>query len=271
MAEPGRTEREIAGRLSGIADARGQGLSFRPTCSIHGEVLHNHEYSNTLAADDLLLVDAGAASPLHYAGDITRVIPVGGSFSSRQEAIYEAVLDAQMGAINALQPGVPFRDIHLHAARILTEHLVDLGLMNGPVDAAVDAGAHALFFAHGLGHLLGLDTHEMENLGEDVVGYSADQARSEQFGLHTLRLARPLKPGFVVTIEPGCYFIPALIRRWRQNQRHAEFINYNAVADFESFGGVRIEDDVLITDDGARVLGPGIPKSLDAVEAECRR
>jgi Xaa-Pro aminopeptidase len=270
MAAPGRTEREIAGRLSGIAEARGQGLSFRPTCSVHGEVLHNHDYSNTLEANDLLLVDAGAASPLHYAGDITRVVPAGGSFSSRQQAIYEAVLDAQMGAIDALRPGVPFREVHLRAARILTEHLVEMGLMNGPVDAAVDAGAHALFFPHGLGHMLGLDTHDMENLGEDVVGYSEEQSRSEQFGLHTLRLARPLKPGFALTVEPGCYFIPALIQRWRQQQRHTDFINYERVADFESFGGIRIEDDVLITGEGARVLGPDIPKTVADVEEQCQ-
>jgi Xaa-Pro aminopeptidase len=268
MAAPGRTEREIAGRLSGIAEARGQGLSFRPTCSLHGEVLHNHEYDNALEANDLLLVDAGAASPLHYAGDITRVVPVGGRFTSRQQAIYEAVLDAQTEAIDALRPGVPFWEIHLLAARILTEHLVEIGLMNGPVDAAVDAGAHALFFPHGLGHMLGLDTHDMENLGEDIVGYADAQTRSDQFGLHALRLARPLEPGFALTVEPGCYFIPALIDQWRQDQRHAKFINYDTVADFESFGGIRIEDDVVITEAGAEVLGPGIPKTVAEVEAQ---
>lgn len=265
-AVPGRTEREIAGRLSGIAESHGRGLSFRPTCSIHGEVLHNHDYSHQLADGDLLLVDAGAASPLHYAGDITRVTPVGGSFSSRQRALYEAVLDAQTSAIDALEPDVPFREIHLLACRVLTEHLVDLGLMTGNAEEAVNAGAHALFFPHGLGHMLGLDTHEMENLGEDMVGYASDQSRSEQFGLHTLRLARSLKPGFVVTIEPGCYFIPELIRRWRDEGRHAAFIDYDAVADFADFGGIRIEDDVLVTEQGARVLGPGIPKTVDEVK-----
>ena len=265
-AAPGVREREIAGQLSGIAEAHGRGLSFRPTCSIQGEVLHNHTYSNEMEDGDLLLVDAGAASPQHYAGDITRVTPVGGTFSDRQRRLYEAVLDAQVTAIDAIEPGVPFRDIHLRACRVLTEHLMEVGLMHGNVEEAVNAGAHALFFPHGLGHMLGLDTHDMENLGEDTVGYAPDQRRSEQFGLHTLRLARPLEPGFVVTVEPGCYFTPELIRQWRAEDRHAEFIDYDAVADFDGFGGIRIEDDVLVTTHGARVLGPGIPKSVDEVE-----
>jgi Xaa-Pro aminopeptidase len=266
-AAPGRTEREVAGTLTGIAEAHGRGLSFRPTCSVHGEVLHNHDYSNELADGDLLLVDAGASSPLYYAGDITRVTPVGGSFTDRQRAVYNAVLDAQLSAIDAIEPGVPFREIHRLSCRVLTEHLVDIGLMQGNPQEAVAEGAHALFFPHGLGHMLGLDTHEMENLGEDVVGYAPDQTRSDQFGLHTLRLARSLEPGFVVTVEPGCYFIPELIRQWRNEERHSAFINYDLVSDFVGFGGIRIEDDVLVTAEGGRVLGPGIPKSVEAVEA----
>lgn len=270
-ASPNRTEREIAGELAGIAEAHGRGLSFRPTCSVHGEVLHNHVYDNQLQEGDLLLVDAGAASPLHYAGDVTRVSPVGGTFSPRQRDVYQAVLDAQRAALEDLAPGVPFREVHLEAARVLTDRLVQIGLMTGPVDDAVEAGAHALFFPHGLGHMLGLDAHDMENLGEDRVGYAEDQERSEQFGLHTLRLARPLREGFVVTVEPGCYFIPELIRRWREENQHAQFIDYETVAAYEDFGGIRIEDDVLITDEGARILGPDLPKSPSAVEAEVRR
>jgi len=266
-AMPGRTEREIAGGLTGIAEAKGRGLSFRPTCSVHGEVLHNHVYSNELEDGDLLLVDAGASSPLYYAGDITRVTPVGGTFRPRQQALYEAVLDAQTSAIDAIEPDVPFRDIHRHSCRVLTEHLIDMGLMTGDAEAAVEEGAHALFFPHGLGHMLGLDTHEMENLGEDVVGYGPDQTRSQQFGLNTLRLARPLKPGFVVTVEPGCYFIPELIQQWENEGRHEAFIDYDTVAEFTDFGGIRIEDDVVVTEDGRRVLGPGIPKTVDAVES----
>ena len=266
-AAPGVAERDILGGMAGLVSKTGSAFSFTPTCSTHGEVLHNHSYPNTLSDGDLLLVDAGAESALYYAGDITRTMPVGGAFSERQRVVYEAVLAAQEAALEALAPGVPFKDIHLLAARTLTEHLVEIGLMQGAPDAAVEAGAHALFFPHGLGHMMGLDVHDMESLGEDYVGYAEDQTRSEQFGLHTLRLARPLRPGFVASVEPGCYFIPPLVKRWRSEDRHAAFINYDRVEDFLGFGGIRIEDDVLITEDGARVLGPSIPKTVDEVEA----
>lgn len=266
QATPGTAAQALVGQMAGIAAAEGPGFSFQPTCSVHGEVLHNHDYSATLADGDLLLVDAGGTSPLHYAGDLTRVAPVGGRFSPRQHAVYEAVLDAQAQAIAAVAPGVPFRDVHRRACLVLTEHLIDLGLMQGPAVAAVDAGAHALFFPHGLGHMLGLDVHDMEALGEDRVGYADDQTRNEQFGLHALRLARPLRPGFMLTVEPGCYFIPALIRQWHDDDRHTDFINYDTVAEFTDFGGIRIEDDVLVTEEGARVLGPDLPKQPDAVE-----
>jgi len=264
---PGATERAIAGSLSGLAEAHGAGFSFPPTCSIHGEVLHNRSYENELQRGDLLLVDAGAESSLHYAGDVTRVAPVGGTFSPRQKALYEAVVDAQTQAIDEIEPNRTFREVHLHAAHVLTDRLIDIGLMKGDPDAAVEVGAHALFFPHGLGHMLGLDTHDMENLGEDVVGYAPDQERSDQFGLHTLRLARPLKPGFAVTVEPGCYFIPSLIEQWSGTNRHSDFINYDVVSDFVGIGGIRIEDDVLVTQDGARVLGPRIPKTAGEVES----
>lgn len=266
-AGPGTLEREIAGGLMGIAAAHGGGLCFRPTCSIHGEVLHNHCYSNTLQENDLLLVDAGASSPLGYASDITRVTPVGGSFTPPQRSLYEAVLAAQTEAIEAIAPGVPFKEIHLHAARTLTEHLIDLGLMHGNAEEAVEAGAHALFFPHGLGHMMGLDVHDMENLGEEYVGYSEDQSRSDQFGLNTLRLARPLRPGFVVTVEPGCYFIPPLVKQWRAEDRHSSYINYEKVEDYLGMGGIRLEDDVLVTEEGARVLGPSLPIEPEDVEA----
>ncbi len=265
-ARPGRVEREIAGLLAGLARSRGGELAFPPTCSVRGEVLHNHHYENTMEEGDLLLVDAGATSPTHYAGDVTRVTPVGGTFSERQRALYEAVLDAEESAIDALEPGVPYRDVHLLSARVLTTHLVDIGLMSGDPKAAVEAGAHALFFPHGLGHMMGLDVHDMEALGEDRVGYAPDQERSDQFGLNALRLARSLEPGFVLTVEPGLYFIPALIRQWRDDNRHADFINYGVLDDFVGLGGIRIEDDVVITESGARVLGPRIPKSIDEVE-----
>ena len=267
LARPGATEQEIVGALHGLVHAHGGQLSFPPICSIRGEVLHNHAYDHTLSEGDLLLVDAGGTAPSHYAGDVTRVTPVGGSFSPRQRALYAAVLDAQEQAIDAMKPGVPFKDVHLLAARVLTQHLQDIGLMHGSVDDAVAEGAHALFFSHGLGHMMGLDVHDMEGLGEDRVGYADDQTRSDQFGLSALRLARPLEPGFVVTVEPGLYVIPLLIEQWRDEQKHAAFIDYDAVEDFMDIGGIRIEDDVLVTETGTRVLGDGLAASVEDVEA----
>ncbi|MFB6272367.1 MAG: aminopeptidase P family protein [Salinibacter sp.] len=267
-AAPGTTEQDLIGDLTGLVTRMGSAFAFTPTCSIHGEFLHNHSYPNTLADGDLLLVDAGACSPRHYAGDITRTTPVSGTFTPRQRRIYEAVLAAQESALDVLEPGVPFVDVHRRAARTLTEHLIQIGLMQGDPEMAVAEGAHALFFPHGLGHLIGLDVHDMESLGEDRVGYAEDQTRSDQFGLHTLRLARPLRPGFVVSVEPGCYFIPPLVEHWRSENHHEAFIDYDCVEDFLGFGGVRIEDNVLVTEDSARMLGPGIPKRIDEVETQ---
>jgi Xaa-Pro aminopeptidase len=267
MVQPGVTEQQIAGELQGIVSARGGRFSFPPIVSARGEVLHNHPTDHALQESELMLCDAGATAPSQYASDITRVTPVSGQFTDRQRAIYDLVLTAQEQAIEAVRPGVAFREIHLQAARDLTDGLCALGLMQGDVDEAVVAGAHALFFPHGLGHMMGLDVHDMEGLGEDRVGYGADFERSDQFGLSALRIARTLKPGFVLTVEPGLYFIPDLIDQWRAEGRHAAFINYERLADYRDFGGIRIEDDVLVSEDGARVLGPPIPKTADAVEA----
>lgn len=267
VAQPGITEQSVTGQMQGIAASRGGHFSFPPIVSARGEVLHNHPTDHALRNGELMLCDAGATAPSQYASDITRVTPVSGQFTERQRGIYELVLAAQESAIAAVEPGVPFRDIHLQAARDLTEGLCALGLMQGDVDAAVAAGAHALFFPHGLGHMMGLDVHDMEGLGEDRVGYGDAVERSDQFGLSALRLARTLEPGFVLTVEPGLYFIPELIDQWRAEGRHAPYINYDRVADYRDFGGIRIEDDVLVTDDGTRVLGPAIPKTADAVEA----
>jgi Xaa-Pro aminopeptidase len=175
----------------------------------------------------------------------------------------------QMASIEMVKPGNDFRDVHTHACRLMTEGLRSLGLMKGNVEDSVAAGAHALFFPHGLGHMLGLDVHDMEDLG-DVVGYPKEQQRSAQFGLKYLRLSRPLHKGFVVTIEPGIYFIPALIDRWKQERMHTEFINYDQVEKYRNFGGIRIEDNVAAVASGARLLGPGIPKTVAEVEAAMR-
>ncbi len=263
---PGVGEQEIAGLVEGIALSRGGALAFPVIFSVRGEVLHNHHYGNTLEKGDLALHDSGAESAAHYAADITRTFPVGGGFDSRQKEIYELVLGAQEAAIEAVAPSVPFRDIHLLACRRLTAGLKDLGLMRGEVEEAVSAGAHALFLPHGLGHMMGLDVHDMEGLGEDIVGYDESEKRSSQFGLGYLRLARKLEAGFVVTVEPGLYFIPALIDRWRAENTSSDFIDYDKVEDYRDFGGVRIEDDVLVLEKGHRVLGKPIPKEVEEVE-----
>jgi Xaa-Pro aminopeptidase len=267
MVKPGTDERKIAGMIEGIALSLGYGLSFRPIVSIKGQTLHNPFYDNKMTAGDLLVNDSGAESKLHYASDITRTIPVGGKFSEKQREIYEIVLNTEVSAINSVKPGITFKEIHLQAARNIASGLTELGLMTGNPEDAVNNGAHALFFPHGLGHMLGLDVHDMEALGEDFVGYDEGIQRSEEFGLKSLRLAKTIQPGFVFTIEPGIYFIPELIDIWKQENKHSEFINYNKIEEYRDFGGIRIEDDVLATDEGCRILGSKpIPKSVDEIE-----
>lgn len=265
MAFPGTWEREIAGMIEGIALANGGPVSFPVILSMNGQTLHNHDHSTLLSEGRLLVCDAGAESPLHYASDITRTVPVGGKFNSRQKEIYEIVLRANMGSIQNVKPGILNRDLHLGAAHIIADGLKALGLMKGDVHEAVAAGAHALFFPHGLGHMLGLDVHDMESLGEKYVGYRKGLERSNQFGLAYLRLAKELKPGFVFTIEPGIYFIPALYEKWRSEGLHKEFIDYDKVLPYMDLGGIRIEDDILVTPEGGRVLGKPIPKTIEEI------
>lgn len=266
-SKPGVVEQEIAGNIEGVALAHGGGVAFPVILSVHGEVMHNHGYGNRMEPGDLVLCDAGAASPMHYASDITRTTPVSGQFSERQKEMYQIVLEAQERAIEAVHPGVTFKEIHLQAARDMTARMKECGFMKGDVEEAVAAGAHAIFFQTGLGHMMGLDVHDMEALGEDYVGYDADTERSGQFGLRNLRLARALEPGFVLTVEPGVYFIPELIDQWRAEGKHAAFINYDRFEQYKDFRGIRIEDDVLVTEDGCRVLGKPIPKTVEDVEA----
>jgi Xaa-Pro aminopeptidase len=265
-AAPGKTEAQIAAVHQAEALAEDRRQAFRPIVTVAGEVLHNENYGNTLSDGDLLLVDSGSESKRFYASDITRTMPVSGRFTGQQREIYEVVLNAQLQAIAAASPEKTNRKLHLIASRAIASGLKDVGLMKGDVDDAVEAGAHALFFVHGLGHMMGLDVHDMEDLG-DVVGYERGEERSSQFGLAYLRLARKLEPGFVLTIEPGIYFIPALIDRWCNDNLHADFIDYGRLDAYRDFGGIRIEDDIVITTDGCRVLGPGIPKTVDDVEA----
>jgi Xaa-Pro aminopeptidase len=266
MAGPGRSETYVLGAMEGVMRSLGGSWAFPPIVTVNGHIFHNLGAGNILARGRTLVADTGSESPLHYACDITRSIPVGGRFNRRQRDIYEAVLFGQATALRAIRPGVRYRDVHLTAAKAMVSRLKDLKLMKGDPDAAVAAGAHALFFPHGLGHMLGLDVHDMEGLGETHVGYDGSVRRSEQFGLAYLRMARELRPGHVLTVEPGIYFIPALIDDWRAKGKFVDFIDYDRVERFRDFGGVRIEDDVLVTDRGCRILGPPIPKTVADVE-----
>jgi Xaa-Pro aminopeptidase len=267
MAKPGMNEREIAGTIEGIALAHGGPVSFPIILSINGQTLHNHYHGNELKEGRMLVVDTGTETTTLYSSDITRTTPVGGKFNQRQKEIYEIVLKAEVDTIAATKPGIEYREMHLMAARILTEGLKNLGLMKGHVDEAVAAGAHTLFFPHGLGHMMGMDVHDMEGLGENYVGYDEHTQRATQFGTAYLRLGKKLKPGFVLTNEPGIYFIPALIDKFRSEGKFMEFINYDKVETYKDFGGIRIEDDVLVTETGNRILGKPIPKTVADVEA----
>jgi len=266
MAQPGVTEQEITGAIEGISLSGGGIVSFPVICSIRGETLHNHYHGNTLKKGDLLLVDAGSESLFHYATDHTRTIPVSGAFTQQQKEIYQLVLNANNEAINAIRQGVFYRDIHLLAAKTIAEGLKSLGLMMGDTETAVNEGAHALFFPHGLGHMLGLDVHDMEDYNEKYVGYDSEIERSTQFGLRSLRLGRRLKHGFVITVEPGIYFIPALIDTWRREKKFESFINYSKLEFYRNFGGIRLEDDILVTDQGSKLLGKRIPIDIEEVE-----
>ena len=263
---PGKYESDMRGLAEGIAFANNVSLSYQAICTVHGQTLHNNQYHRKMQKGQMLLADIGTENEMHYAADITRTYPVSPSFSAQQAEIYDLVLKAQTESVRAVQPGVRYKDIHLHAARIIAEGLKDIGLMKGDMDEAVDEGAHALFFPHGLGHMIGLDVHDMENLGENFVGYDKSVHRSTQFGTAYLRLARELQPGFVLTVEPGIYFIPELVEQWESQGKFREFINYPKIAAYRNFTGIRIEDNVVVTESGNRLIGPPIPKSRAEVE-----
>ena len=263
---PGKLEAQLRGIAEGIAFA-GQGrLAYGAICTVEGQTLHNNEYHRRLKEGDILLCDIGAENRMGYASDITRTYPVNPTFSSQQAEIYDLVLKAETESIKAVRPGVKYLDVHLGAARIIAEGLRQIGLMKGDIDEAVAAGAHAMFFPHGLGHMIGLDVHDMENLGENNVGYDEHVKRSTQFGTAYLRLARELQPGFTLTVEPGIYFIPELIDMWKSEGKFKEFIDYDKVESYRNFKGIRIEDNVVVTDTGNKLIGPEIPKKRDQVQ-----
>lgn len=263
---PGKYEAQIRGIAEGVAFANQARLAYQAICTIQGQTLHNNDYHRLLKDGDMLLCDIGAENIMGYAGDITRSYPVSPTFSSMQAEIYDLVLKAEMTSIEAAKAGVRYLDVHLGAARIIADGLKQIGLMKGDVDEAVAAGAHALFFPHGLGHMIGLDVHDLENLGENYVGYDDTVQRSEQFGTAYLRMARTLEPGFVITVEPGIYFIPELIDMWQQEGKFKDFICYDKLVPYRNFTGIRIEDNVLVTTDGPVVLGPPIPKMRSDIE-----
>jgi Xaa-Pro aminopeptidase len=264
--KPGKYEREIAGLVEGIALQHGSSVSFPVICSVRGETLHNHYHGNIMKEGDMLLTDAGAETEMNYASDYTRTYPVNGTFSAQQKEIYEIVLQANEEAIKAIKPGVKYQDIHLNACKVIAGGLVAAGLMKGNAEEIVQAGAHAMFFPHGLGHMMGMDVHDMEDLGQIHVGYDDEVRPSEQFGTAYLRMGRRLQPGFVLTVEPGIYFIPALIDKWKSEGKFTEFIHYEKAEAYKTFGGIRIEDDVLVTENGFQLLGSPVPKTVSEIE-----
>ena len=269
MARPGVHEAEIAAAVLQEATCRpGCGLAFPTIATTHGQVLHNHGFIHTLQEGDMFLLDAGAENALHYAGDLSSSMRVGERFTEKQELIYNLCLRSFYAAVDQLRPGNPYRSAHLAAAETIAEGMVDLGLMKGNPRDIAESGAYALVFPCGTGHMMGLDVHDMENLGEQYVGYADGMVKSKQFGFKSLRLARPLEPGFVFTVEPGIYFMPELIDYWKAEGRFKEFINYDKFEAWKGFGGLRNELDYLITEDGCRVLGTlQKPMTLEEVYA----
>ena len=266
-ARGGMTEAEVTAKVHEVAIAAGGNLSFPIIATINGQFLHNHYHGNRINDGDLFLLDAGYETPLGYAGDMSSTFPVSSKFTERQKEIYRITLEAHDKAIALSRPGVNFREVHLQVGEVIFEGLKAMGLTRGDTGEAVANGAHALFFPCGTGHLMGLDVHDMENLGEEIVGYGG-LPKSTQFGLKSLRLGRELQPGFVLTIEPGIYFIPELIDHWKSNQINAAFINFREVNRYRDFGGIRNEEDILITHSGNRVLGKPLAKSIAEVELE---
>jgi Xaa-Pro aminopeptidase len=266
MARPGITEAQIAARVYEIALEQNCNISFPIIATINGQTLHNHVHHNLLKEGDLFLLDAGAESEMHYAGDLSSTCPVSEKFTEIQNVIYQASLLAHKAAVRTIAPGVKFRDVHFAACLSITKSMKELGLMKGNPEEAVAAGAHALFFPCGTGHMMGLDVHDMEDLGEIWVGYNGEP-KSTQFGLKSLRLAKELQPGHVFTIEPGIYFIPELIDKWKSEGKFSDFLNWNEIEKFRNFGGIRNEEDFLVTENGFQRLGKAKPKTIDEVEA----
>ena len=267
LCRPGITEQYIGGMVDGIANAYGCMVSFQTIATQHGEVMHGDPSTAKLEAGRLMLVDAGAETNENYCSDNTRTTPVSGVFTQKQKDIYNIVVECHDHVLEVAKPGVKWWDVHFAVCRIITERLQQLGLMKGDVEESLKAGAHAMFLPHGLGHSMGMDVHDMEGLGQVYVGFDKEVRPSTQFGTNALRFGRRLQKGFVVTDEPGIYFIPALIDDWKKNGTNAQFLNFDKIDEYRDFGGIRIEDDVLITDEGCRFIGSKrIPYHVEDVE-----
>ena len=267
MLRLGMKEQELVGIMEGVCKSGGVMTSFPTILSQHGETMHNHKHDEILTDGRLCVIDAGVEIASHYCSDNTRTLPTGGKFTQKQKDIYEIVLAANDYAREAAFPGVTYREVHLGASKIIVQGLKNLGLVHGDVDEMVAAGVQGLFMPHGLGHNMGLDVHDMEDLGEDYVGYDLDQTRAKQLGLGSLRMARKLVPGHVITDEPGIYFIPALIEKWKSEGHNAQFIDFARLEHYYNFGGIRLEDDLLVTPKGARILGAKrIPITVEEIE-----
>jgi len=265
---PGRIEQEIVGDMEGFALSKGWGVSFPTILTQHGEIFHCHSHELPVREGSLMVVDAGFESNCHYASDHTRTYPTSGRFTSRQKDIYQIVCDCNNFAFSRIKPGEAYLNVHQDTCRLMLERLSQLGLVRGNVDDMLSEGVAGLFMPHGLGHNMGLDVHDMEDLGENLVGYDPDQSRSPMLGLGSLRMARRLQPGNVITDEPGIYFIPELIESWKNDGKNRDFVNYAKLQEYYNFGGIRLEDDVLVTPDGARRLGTErLPIEADEVEA----
>lgn len=264
---PGIHEYDVVAEMLHVAHKANCEESFATIATVNGQTLHNHYHGNLIKPGDLFLIDAGAEIESGYCGDMSSTVPADPRFTPRQRAVYEIQNAMHLAAVAALRPGIPYMDVYDISAETMVEGMKELGLMKGNVKDAVAAGAHALFYPHGLGHMMGLDVHDMENLGERWVGY-AGKEKSTQFGRKSQRLAIPLEPGFVFTVEPGIYFIPELIDLWEKERKCEEYINYDVVDTYRNFGGIRNEEDWLVTEDGARRLGKKIPLTPEEVEAE---
>lgn len=264
-----KTEAEIRAVMETVIIAHNMNCAYNSIVTVHGEILHNEQYHHSLESGDLLLADVGAETPLGWASDITRTWPISGQFSPTQRDIYDVVLAAHDACIAKMCPGVEYQEIHLLAARVIAEGLASLGILQGNPDTLVEMDAHALFFPHGIGHLLGLDVHDMEDLG-DLAGYKNGRSRSPRFGLNYLRLDRPLRSHMLVTIEPGFYQVPAILGNPDIRTKYKTVINWDKLSQFSDVRGIRIEDDVLITDDGAEVLTAALPTQANQIEALIR-